>query len=532
MAFKKLGRTITESQIWRSVFRHGAPTTPRGRSLTIVSNFFLHLHPVTIPQHALRYTFTWGLGGTSFLLYLILVLTGVLLMFYYVPDVNRAYSDMKDLRFAVPFGVFLRNVHRWSAHAMVLTVILHMVRVFYTASYRRPREFNWGVGVILLVSTLLLSFTGYLLPWDQLAYWAITVGTNMARSTPFIGHEGPFHELLGARVDNDIRFVLLGGTVVGQNALLRFYVLHCVAIPAIFSVLLAIHFWRIRKDGGISRPAPAEPADTSAAVVEAVSTPEQPAAPAESSSTRRYRMLAYIPASTLTNKRNVEEREAQVWPSLVWREFLASLGVIIVIWVVSVMFNAPLEEQANSAVTPNPAKAPWYFDGLQELLVYFEPWIAGVALPTIIVFGLMAIPYLDTNTLGVGEYAFSKRRFAVSVFTFGMVLWFVLIFIGLFIRGPSWAWYWPWEDWSVAKETTSTTWNLTPFAGGALLATYFGAGLILPAFIWPSFHKALGTTRYAVTMLLLLMMMGVPIKMGLRLALNIKYVLITPWFNI
>ena len=254
MAFKNLRQRIAESQIWRSIFRHGPPDTPRRRSLVMVNNFFLHMQPVSIPKHALRVSYTWGLGGISFLLFVILGLTGILLMFYYVPDVNRAYNDMKDLRFAVPFGVFLRNFHRWSAHAMVLTVIFHMMRVFYTASYRPPREFNWVLGVMLMVLTLVLSFTGYLLPWDQLAYWAVTVGTNMAGSTPFVGHNGPFHELLGVRFDNDIRYMLLGGTVVGQNALTRFYVLHCVALPTVMGVLIAIHFWRIRKDGGISRP--------------------------------------------------------------------------------------------------------------------------------------------------------------------------------------------------------------------------------------------------------------------------------------
>lgn len=254
MTLKGFIKRIAESQIWRSIFRHGRPNTPRNRSLTITSNLFLHIHPAFVRRHVLRVTYTWGLGAICFLLFVILGLTGILLMFYYVPDVNRAYSDMKDLRFAVPFGVFLRNMHRWSAHAMVLAAILHMMRVFYTASYRRPREFNWGIGVILLVLTLLLSFTGYLLPWDQLAYWAVTVGTNMAASAPFIGHNGPFHELLGVRVDNDLRYMLLGGTVVGQNALIRFYVLHCVALPTLMCALIAIHFWRIRKDGGLSWP--------------------------------------------------------------------------------------------------------------------------------------------------------------------------------------------------------------------------------------------------------------------------------------
>lgn len=191
------------------------------------------------------------MGGITFFLFLVEVVTGLLLMFYYRPVTEYAYLDMKFLEFDVPFGILLRNLHRWGAHAMVATVMIHMLRVFLTGSYKPPREFNWVVGVILLVSTLLLSFTGYLLPWDQLAFWAITVGTNMARATPILGHEGPF-----AIVDkyNDVRFALLGGTDVGASALLRFYVLHIMLLPLAATIFIAIHFWRIRKDGGISRP--------------------------------------------------------------------------------------------------------------------------------------------------------------------------------------------------------------------------------------------------------------------------------------
>ena len=535
MAFEKLSRALKESQLWRSIVRHAAPTTPRSRSQTVVSNFFLHLHPVTVPRRALALTFTWGLGGIALLLFMILMLTGILLTFYYVPHVDRAYESMKDLQFAVPFGVFLRNVHRWSAHAMVLVVILHMARVFYTGSYRPPREFNWVLGVFLLVITLLLSFTGYLLPWDQLAYWAVTVGTSMAASTPLIGHTGPFHELTGANIDNDIRFALLGGTIVGQNALSRFYVLHCMALPLLFCVLAAIHFWRIRKDGGISRRslpvadgAAATQTSSAAVVIPALpATTEEPATPVGP----RYRLLAYVKGETFSGKRDLPADEVQVWPHLVVREFLMALAVIIVIWVISIAFNAPLEEKANAAVTPNPAKAPWYFVGLQELLAYFDPWIAGVAIPSIVVLGLIAIPYLDVNRRGIGEYEWGRRKFAVPVFTLGAMFWFALIFIGMYMRGPSWAWYWPWEDWTVPKETLTTR-DLPPLLGAAALAGYFAAGLILPAIVFPRFRKSLGTTRYVITMVLLLMMIAVPAKIVLRLAFDIKYVLPTKWFNI
>jgi quinol-cytochrome oxidoreductase complex cytochrome b subunit len=245
---------VYPSQIWQSVMRHGRPINDRNRSLAVLSNVFLHLHPIRLPRYATKYTYTWGMGGISFLLFLVETVTGILLMFYYHPTANMAYADIKSLEFDVPFGMLLRNMHRWGAHLMVLTVWFHMFRVFMTGSYKKPREFNWAIGVLLLTITLFLSFTGYLLPWDQLAMWAITVGTNMARAVPLMGHEGPFSSMLGMRIDNDIRFDLLGGTVVGGPTLLRFYVLHCIAVPFVMSFLLSVHFWRVRKDGGISGP--------------------------------------------------------------------------------------------------------------------------------------------------------------------------------------------------------------------------------------------------------------------------------------
>jgi len=195
--FPNLIKKITESEIWKSVFRHGYADTSRNRVLQIISNVWLHLHPAKVREHGTKIRFTWCMGGITFFLFLFETITGILLMFYYVPDVNRAYADMVDLMYVVPFGRLLRNSHRWGAHAMVITVSVHMLRVFLTGSYKPPRQFNWVLGVVLLVLTLLLSFTGYLLPWDQLGYWAITVGTNMARATPLLGHEGPFAYILG-----------------------------------------------------------------------------------------------------------------------------------------------------------------------------------------------------------------------------------------------------------------------------------------------------------------------------------------------
>jgi len=255
----KIGQSIQQTQLYRSVFRVGVPDTDRKRMLVMLGSVFLHLHPVKVRKSGIRMRYTWCMGGITFFLFLVLTFTGLLLMFYYRPTLEYAYADIIDLREQVPLGI-MREIHRWGAHAMVIAVWLHMFRVFMTGSYKPPREFNWNVGVILLVLTLLLSFTGYLLPWDQLAMWAITVGSNMARATPVAGHEGPLASMvrLGdiSLVNNasDARFALLGGRFVGEGALLRFYVLHCVGLPLVAGFLMAIHFWRIRRDGGISGP--------------------------------------------------------------------------------------------------------------------------------------------------------------------------------------------------------------------------------------------------------------------------------------
>ena len=243
-----------KTDLWKSVLRVKHDETPRSRALGVLSNVFLHLHPAKINRDAVAYKYTWGMGGMTFYVYITLVFTGTLLMFYYHPSKVVAFRDILYLESDVPFGKILRNMHRWGAHLMVVMVELHMFRVFLTGSYKKPREFNWVVGVLLLVLTLLLSFTGYLLPDDQLGFWAVTVGTNMARATPLLGYVGPFGNLLGMTQFNDVRFGLLGGSIVDANALLRAYIWHCVAIPIIASALMVVHFWRVRKDGGISGP--------------------------------------------------------------------------------------------------------------------------------------------------------------------------------------------------------------------------------------------------------------------------------------
>jgi cytochrome b6 len=226
------------TRAWKSIFRRGPARTNRTRSLAVFGNLFLHALPVKIRERSLRVRATYYLGSFSFFLFIVLTITGILLMLYYHPAVPQAYRDMKDLRFVVSNGVFLRNLHRLAAQAMVIAVFWHMFHVFYRGGYRPPHEFNWVVGIVLLLVTLFLSYTGYLLPWDQLAFWAITVGTNIISAMPLVGKQ--------------VRFQLLGGNLVGENALLRFYVLHCVVLPLIAVVLIGVHFWRIQKDGGLT----------------------------------------------------------------------------------------------------------------------------------------------------------------------------------------------------------------------------------------------------------------------------------------
>jgi quinol-cytochrome oxidoreductase complex cytochrome b subunit len=204
----------------------------------MTTNIFFHLHPVKVSRKSLKWSYSFGLGVISAIIFLELSLTGILLMFYYAPTLERAYSYITTLQTLVPFGQLLRNLHRWGAHLMVIAVVFHMVRVFYTGAYKPPRQFNWVVGVVLLILTLGASFTGYLLPWDQLAFWAITVGTSVASYAPGAGPT--------------MKNFLLGGPEVGQEALTRFYALHIAIIPAGIALITSLHIWRVRKDGGLA----------------------------------------------------------------------------------------------------------------------------------------------------------------------------------------------------------------------------------------------------------------------------------------
>jgi quinol-cytochrome oxidoreductase complex cytochrome b subunit len=241
-----VGDKTRSSQAWNaifrpgSVFRKGYTDSPRNRSYVIMNNVLYHLHPVKVKRHAVKVSYTLCLGGLSFFLFILLTVTGIFLMFFYRPTVTDAYANVQNLETAVAFGSLVRNMHRWAAHLMVLSVFLHMARVFYHGAYKSPREFNWVIGIILLLLTLLLSFTGYLLPWDQLSLWAVTVGTNMMGYSPVFG--------------SSVKYVLLGSREISGETLLRWYVLHVLMLPFVIVIFMAVHFWRVRKDGGISGP--------------------------------------------------------------------------------------------------------------------------------------------------------------------------------------------------------------------------------------------------------------------------------------
>ena len=393
-----------------SVLRVGKiPASDRERSQATFHNFFLHMQSVRVHRNSLRFAYTFGLGLILTASFVLLCVTGVLLMVYYKPSTELAYQSVKDIHFVVPAGRFVRNIHRWAAHIMVIAVFLHMARVFYTGSYKRPREFNWLVGLILLVLTLGLSFTGYLLPWDQLAYWAITIGANIANSprevTDAIGitkwfDPGGFQKQL-----------LLGASYVGEEALIRFYVLHVIVLPLLTVALMGVHFWRIRKDGGVSRDITedAQPAQVLGKSLH-VFTP-----------TKTYGLMAVVRGRTPAVGRG-PEGTVPSWPNLLWAEMAVFMFTIAVTLALSYFSDAPLKEMANPAIPENPAKAPWYFLGLQELVSY-SAFMGGVGIPTIVLIGLGLVPYLDRDPRGVGKWfggPEGKRVFWLSA-VFGLV---------------------------------------------------------------------------------------------------------------
>jgi quinol-cytochrome oxidoreductase complex cytochrome b subunit len=400
------------TSLYQSIVRTPPLDSPRGRAQRAFGNVFLHVYPVRVPVRVLALRSTYRLGFVATVLFGVLLVTGTYLMFFYTPAVTMAYGDMQRLKTMVGFGQLIRNVHRWSAHLMVLVVVLHMARVFWDGAYKRPREFNWVIGIALLVITLAYSFTGYLLPWDQLAYWAVTVGSDLVHYVPVAG--------------GWLRNLLLGGATIGQSALLRFYVLHIAVLTAVFSVVLSVHIWRVRKDGF----AP------SGIVDEAPDRAGMAAADAP-----RVRTLGVIEAPSNAVHPRSTEREVFTWPHLLIRHQVVALLTMAVALGMGVFFDAPLREHANANLTPEPAKAPWYFVGIQELLAHFDPLVAGVLAPGALLVLLAALPYVDRDPAHLP----GERRVAVSIFTVVALMALVLTIVGAFFRGPGWAFVLPWE---------------------------------------------------------------------------------------
>ena len=495
----------TPAALRESLFRGGPPTTDRSRSSFVFGNFFLHIHAVRVHRWTMRWATTWGLGVMAASAFFITLATGILLMFYYKPYPEVAYDSIKDIHFVVPTGQLIRNIHRWAAQLMVLAVLLHMARVFYTAAYRAPREFNWVIGMGLLVVTLGLSFTGYLLPWDQLAYWAITIGANIAQSPREVT------DALGITAYFDPgglqRFILLGSDEIGEEALIRFYLLHVMILPLALAILLGVHFWRIRKDGGLGRPADADQRLGTPAATYPVFT----AAPQKT-----YHLAALVRGRTPLVGEG-PENTVPAMPHLFYAEAGVFMLTLLVCVALSLFSDAPLKEMANPGVPENPAKAPWYFLGLQELVSY-SAFLGGIGIPTIVIVGLLLIPYLDRETSGTGEWfggpggvplvlrsaAFglaavlaveifairfgwirewwpaapqllitfvnpgtvltlvyaaysvrcvrryeSTRAGALALFTCFLCGFLVLTIVGVHFRGPNWGFYWSPADWPV-----------------------------------------------------------------------------------
>lgn len=415
---------LWRSEVWRSVFRHPQLDTPRGRALQAFSNFFLHLYPVKVPTRVLRWRYSWRLGFIASVLFGILLVTGVYLMFFYTPAVGSAYGDMQGLRTGVGFGQLIRNVHRWAAHLMVLVVVAHLCRVFLAGAYKRPRQFNWVLGVCLLVATLGFSFTGYLLPWDQLSYWAVTVGTNLVDYVPVLGHT--------------IRELLIGGGQIGQTTLLRFYALHVAVLPSSLIVLLAVHIWRVRKDGfAVEQPS------AGTFIEQATFQPSLEPTPAVSvvAGAERVRLLGVVDRESVTAADRSADDTVFTWPHLLARHVVVFLGVCALVLALGVAFAAPLKGIANPNLTPEPAKAPWYFAGLQELLSHFDPLVAGVLVPTGAILGLILTPYVDRNPATEAR----QRKVAIVVFTTLAVVAVGLTVVGTFFRGPGWRFVVPWH---------------------------------------------------------------------------------------
>ena len=335
------------------------PQTEQQKKRFLLNNLILHFRPLTVPEKTLKFTLSWGLGGMAAVLVMLLLGSGLLLKFVYQPFPDKAYESVLMLQNEVLFGPFIRNIHHWSANLLVIVVFLHFLRVFFTGAFLQPRQFNWVIGLCLFLVVLLANFTGYLLPWDQLSYWAVTICTGMLEYIPGLG--------------TWLQTMIRGGAEIGPSSLRIFFAVHTAILPIIVFVLMAFHFWRVRRAGGLVIPRSA--GDEASPPPDRVST----------------------------------------MPNLILRELVVALALVACIFLFSVFFNAPLGDRANPGLSPNPTKAPWYFMGFQEILLHFHPLIAVFLIPLLMVCALVSVPYMryPAGTAGVWFVSRKGRRLAL-----------------------------------------------------------------------------------------------------------------------
>jgi quinol-cytochrome oxidoreductase complex cytochrome b subunit len=409
--FKTLFSNIKKS--WQNIFTTFSvsrlvKTSDLERSRAVSKNFFLHIHSAKVHLYTLRPYFTLGLGIITFSLFLILIITGILLMFYYIPSVERAYQSVQDITFVVMGGGFIRNMHRWSAHGMVFVVMVHMARVFYTSAYTGSRRINWIVGLLLLLITMLFSFSGYLLPWDQLAYWAVTIAANIAASV------NEFTDLIGFtayyNLGDLIKLILFGDIVIGQPALTRFFLLHVVFLPISAIILIGFHFWRIRKSDGLNIPPDADNIIASELGMDLQ----------ENTKNKRYAIWS--------------------WTTLLWIELFIFVACLTLILISAYIVDAPLRSIANPSIPENPAKSPWYFLGIQELVSY-SAFSGGIVIPILVFVVLFALPFLDRENIQPGHWFSGKEGRLVTGFSslFAIIIT-ILIMLALGFSGISKSW--------------------------------------------------------------------------------------------
>ncbi len=367
-------------RIRRSIFPNPlVPRTEPERRAYLAKNLILHFRPATVPEKTLRFSLTWGLGGMAVVLVLLQLGTGVLLKFAFEPTPIGAYESIRSLQSDVPFGQLIRNLHHWSANLLALVAFLHLLRVFLTGAFQPPRQFNWIIGLAMFGVVLASNFTGYLLPYDQLAYWAVTVSTGMLEYIP----------LIGARVQETIR----GGAEIGPATLRIFFAIHTTLAPAALLFLMGFHFWRIRKAGGVVIPRRPD---------------EEPV---------------------------TDPVRAPALPNLLLREVVTALVLVAVVLMLAVFVNAPLGDAANPGLSPNPTKAPWYFAGLQELLLHLHATFAVFVIPLMITVALIALPYVnyEADTGGVWFASHAGRRMAVAAAAAALVMTPLLIMLDEFV---------------------------------------------------------------------------------------------------